>query len=66
MLEIFFKARPTLTTTVVNGFKLMSLLKYDAVTIGNHDFDNGIDGLNNSLMLNLIFYLQIMISPIQF
>ncbi|NOR29412.1 MAG: bifunctional metallophosphatase/5'-nucleotidase, partial [Lutibacter sp.] len=26
-------------------FKLMSLLKYDAVTIGNHDFDNGIDGL---------------------
>ncbi|MCK5443329.1 MAG: metallophosphatase, partial [Maribacter sp.] len=26
-------------------FKLMSLLKYDAATIGNHDFDNGIDGL---------------------
>jgi len=26
-------------------FKLMSLLKYDAVTIGNHDFDNGINGL---------------------
>lgn len=26
-------------------FKLMSLLKYDATTIGNHDFDNGIDGL---------------------
>ena len=26
-------------------FKLMSMLKYDAVTIGNHDFDNGIDGL---------------------
>ncbi|PHS53741.1 MAG: metallophosphatase [Lutibacter sp.] len=26
-------------------FKLMSLLKYDAVTIGNHDFDNGVDGL---------------------
>ena len=26
-------------------FKLMSLLKYDAVTIGNHDFDNGITGL---------------------
>ena len=25
--------------------KLMSMLKYDAVTIGNHDFDNGIDGL---------------------
>lgn len=25
-------------------FKLMSLLKYDAVTMGNHDFDNGIDG----------------------
>jgi 5'-nucleotidase len=26
-------------------FKLMSLLKYDAVTIGNHDFDNGVEGL---------------------
>ena len=25
--------------------KLMSKLKYDAATIGNHDFDNGIDGL---------------------
>lgn len=26
-------------------FKLMSMLKYDLATIGNHDFDNGIDGL---------------------
>ena len=26
-------------------FKLMSMMKYDASTIGNHDFDNGIDGL---------------------
>ncbi|MFS4491471.1 metallophosphatase [Maribacter sp. 2308TA10-17] len=26
-------------------FKLMSMLKYDAATIGNHDFDNGISGL---------------------
>jgi 5'-nucleotidase len=26
-------------------FKLMSLMQYDASTIGNHDFDNGIDGL---------------------
>ncbi|HSM63414.1 MAG TPA: metallophosphatase [Gillisia sp.] len=26
-------------------FKLMSKLKYDASTIGNHDFDNGIDGI---------------------
>ena len=30
-------------------FKLMSMLGYDAVTIGNHDFDNGIDGLNKQL-----------------
>ena len=30
-------------------FKLMSMLKYDAVTIGNHDFDNGIDGLEKQL-----------------
>ncbi|MDP3945807.1 MAG: metallophosphatase [Lutibacter sp.] len=26
-------------------FKLMTMMKYDAATIGNHDFDNGIDGL---------------------
>ncbi|PTM01476.1 MAG: metallophosphatase, partial [Bacteroidetes bacterium] len=26
-------------------FKLMSMLKYDLATIGNHDFDNGIAGL---------------------
>jgi len=26
-------------------FKLMSKLQYDAATIGNHDFDNGISGL---------------------
>ena len=30
-------------------FKLMSMLKYDAATIGNHDFDNGIDGLFKQL-----------------
>ena len=29
--------------------KLMSKLKYDAATIGNHDFDNGIDGLYSQL-----------------
>lgn len=26
-------------------FKLMSMLKYDAATLGNHDFDAGLDGL---------------------
>lgn len=26
-------------------FKAMSAMKYDVVTIGNHDFDNGVDGL---------------------
>lgn len=30
-------------------FKLMSLMGYDAATIGNHDFDNGIDGLYKQL-----------------
>ena len=30
-------------------FKLMSAIGYDAATIGNHDFDNGIDGLNDML-----------------
>lgn len=29
--------------------KLMSRLKYDAATIGNHDFDGGIDGLHSAL-----------------
>ena len=26
-------------------FKLMSMMKYDATTIGNHDFDNGLEGI---------------------
>ncbi|SHJ53714.1 5'-nucleotidase [Arenibacter nanhaiticus] len=26
-------------------FKIMSMLKYDATTLGNHDFDNGLEGL---------------------
>ena len=30
-------------------FKLMSMLKYDMATIGNHDFDNAIDGLYKQL-----------------
>ncbi|MDA7558839.1 metallophosphatase [Flavobacteriaceae bacterium] len=30
-------------------FKLMSILKYDLATIGNHDFDNGIEGLHKQL-----------------
>ena len=30
-------------------FKMMSRLGYDAATIGNHDFDNGIDGLEKQL-----------------
>ena len=30
-------------------FKLMSMLNYDLATIGNHDFDNGIDGLYKQL-----------------
>ncbi|MFK7812502.1 MAG: bifunctional UDP-sugar hydrolase/5'-nucleotidase [Maribacter sp.] len=30
-------------------FKLMSMLKYDAATIGNHDFDNGLEGLHAQL-----------------
>jgi len=29
--------------------KLMSQMKYDAGTMGNHDFDNGIDGFNKVL-----------------
>jgi len=30
-------------------FKLMSEMKYDATTIGNHDFDNGVEGLAKQL-----------------
>lgn len=30
-------------------FKLMSQMKYDAATIGNHDFDAGMDGLEKQL-----------------
>ena len=30
-------------------FKLMSILKYDVATIGNHDFDNSIEGLFKQL-----------------
>ena len=30
-------------------FKLMSLLKYDVATIGNHDFDNSIEGFHKQL-----------------
>ena len=27
----------------------MSQMKYDAATLGNHDFDNGLDGLKKQL-----------------
>lgn len=30
-------------------FKLMSMMGYDAATLGNHDFDNGIEGLLKAL-----------------
>ncbi|GAB3537110.1 metallophosphatase [Pontibacter brevis] len=30
-------------------FKLMSEMKYDAATLGNHDFDNGLKGLERQL-----------------
>ncbi len=30
-------------------FKLMTQMKYDAATLGNHDFDNGISGLEKQL-----------------
>jgi 5'-nucleotidase len=30
-------------------FKLMSMMKYDLCTLGNHDFDNGIDGFYKQL-----------------
>ena len=48
-------------------FKLMSQMGYDAATIGNHDFDNGIDGLVKQLnhanfhLLYLIMILLILL-----
>ncbi len=30
-------------------FKLMSMMQYDVAAIGNHDFDNGIEGLHSQL-----------------
>ena len=30
-------------------YKLMSEMKYDAATLGNHDFDNGLEGLQRQL-----------------
>lgn len=30
-------------------FKLMTQMRYDAATLGNHDFDNGLDGLQQQL-----------------
>ncbi len=30
-------------------YKLMSAMQYDASTLGNHDFDNGLDGVKNML-----------------
>ncbi|MFT7250920.1 MAG: 5'-nucleotidase [Flavobacterium sp.] len=30
-------------------FKLMSMMQYDLATLGNHDFDNGIDGFYSQL-----------------
>jgi len=30
-------------------FKLMSQMRYDACTLGNHDFDNGLEGLKKQL-----------------
>ncbi len=32
-------------------FKIMSKMRYDAATLGNHDFDGGMDGLNNLMPL---------------
>jgi 5'-nucleotidase len=40
----------------------MSMMQYDASTIGNHDFDNGVDGLRAQMHhANLNFFRPIMI-----
>ena len=37
----YFKAKP--------DFELMTMMGYDAATLGNHEFDNGLDGLESQL-----------------
>ena len=50
MHEIFFKEHHILIFGGEVEYKLMSRMKYDAVTLGRwHDFDNGIEGLNKQL-----------------
>lgn len=39
-------------------FKLMSMLGYDAATLGNHDFDNGLEGLLAQLPLAQFDFLS--------
>ncbi|MCR9295288.1 MAG: metallophosphatase [bacterium] len=39
-------------------FKVMSAMKYDYTTIGNHDFDNGIDGLVKHMPLASFEFLS--------
>lgn len=40
-------------------FKLMSEMKYDAATLGNHDFDAGIEGLVKQLPLTTFPFLNV-------
>lgn len=39
-------------------YKLMSMMQYDAVTLGNHDFDNGISGLTKHMHLANFSFLN--------
>uniref|UniRef100_A0A8D0DVU1 Snake venom 5'-nucleotidase n=1 Tax=Salvator merianae TaxID=96440 RepID=A0A8D0DVU1_SALMN len=43
----FFKGREVV--------HFMNLLRYDAMTLGNHEFDNGVDGLLDPLLKNVNF-----------
>ncbi|MEO1052100.1 MAG: metallophosphatase [Bacteroidota bacterium] len=38
--------------------KLMSEMGYDATTVGNHEFDNGLDGLNHAMQFANFPYLS--------
>ncbi|MEL7006189.1 MAG: hypothetical protein AAFN93_26195, partial [Bacteroidota bacterium] len=35
-----------------------SEMKYDATTLGNHEFDNGLDGLNHAMQFASFPYLN--------
>lgn len=48
----------TIWFTVYKGLEVahfMNILRYDAMALGNHEFDNGVEGLIDPLLINVTF-----------